>query len=117
MRRLRSTGRIRRPTAQELTQLAATEYLQLTPEEAQDCAELSDGLLRSLDRLDEMPQPSWEIKYTDRDPGYQPSAEEDPLNIFIRKCRVTGAADGKLAGKKRDCSKDTGLFSSCPRLM
>lgn len=100
MRRFRSTGRIRRPTAEELTELAATEYLQLTPEEAQDSAELADGLLKSLDRLDDMPQPRWERKYTDRDPGCQPTEEEDPYNSFIRKCHVTGSGRGMLAGKK-----------------
>ena len=100
MRRLRSTGKIRRPTAEELTELAAREYLHLTPQEAQDIQELSEGLLSTLDRLDDLPQPRWPIKYTDRDPGYRPTEEEDPYNIFIRKCRVTGASSGKLVGKK-----------------
>ena len=31
------------------------------------------------------------LRYTDRDPGYRPTAEEDPLNAFIRKCRIKGA--------------------------
>jgi amidase len=34
-----------------------------------------------------------------REPGYQPSLEEDPLNAWRWKCRIEGAADGLLSGK------------------
>ena len=34
-----------------------------------------------------------------RQPGYQPSPDEDPLNAWMWKCRIEGAADGLLAGK------------------
>ncbi len=34
-----------------------------------------------------------------RQPGYQPSPEEDPLNAWMWKCRIEGAADGLLTGK------------------
>jgi len=34
-----------------------------------------------------------------RTPGYQPRPDEDPLNAWMWKCRVAGAADGLLAGK------------------
>src|SRR5437867_1146078 len=34
-----------------------------------------------------------------RKPGYQPRPEEDPLNAWMWKCRIEGAADGLLAGK------------------
>jgi Asp-tRNA(Asn)/Glu-tRNA(Gln) amidotransferase A subunit family amidase len=36
--------------------------------------------------------------YTDRDPGYEPDAEEDPLNAVVRYCEVRGANSGPLAG-------------------
>ncbi len=39
------------------------------------------------------------LDITDRDPGYRPTQDEDPLNVFIRKCWVEGAADGPLKGK------------------
>src|SRR3989442_16014595 len=39
------------------------------------------------------------LRFTDRDPGYRPTEHEDPLNVFIRKCRVTGADHGLLRGK------------------
>jgi amidase len=34
-----------------------------------------------------------------RKPGYQPSPEEDPLNAWMWKCRIEGAAEGLLSGK------------------
>jgi amidase len=34
-----------------------------------------------------------------RTPGYRPRPEEDPLNAWMWKCRIEGAADGLLAGK------------------
>jgi amidase len=39
------------------------------------------------------------LKYPNRDLGYRPTAQEDPLNLFIRKCRVAGASHGPLQGK------------------
>src|SRR5262249_46742532 len=34
-----------------------------------------------------------------RQPGYKPGPEEDPLNAWMWKCRIEGAANGLLAGK------------------
>lgn len=34
-----------------------------------------------------------------RDPGRRPSAEEDPHNVFVRRCVVEGAPAGPLAGR------------------
>lgn len=39
------------------------------------------------------------VTYAAREPGYRPSAEEDPLNAWMWKCRIEGAAEGLLAGK------------------
>src|SRR5437764_12260966 len=67
--------------------------------EALDVRELIDKLLDEFDKLDDLPQPRFELKYKERDPGYRPSADEDPYNVFILKCSVKGAATGKMAGK------------------
>ncbi|CAH2406135.1 amidase family protein [Mesorhizobium escarrei] len=40
------------------------------------------------------------LRHFDRNTGYRPTADEDPLNIFIRKCLVTGGEGGLLAGRK-----------------
>ena len=39
------------------------------------------------------------LTHLQRDPGYRPGADEDPLNLFIRRCRIEGAHDGPLQGK------------------
>lgn len=51
-----------------------------------------------MDRIDELDAPQPPLRHTDRDPGRRPTAEEDPFNAFVRRCRVTGAAEGPLAG-------------------
>ena len=100
MERLRLRGRIRRPAAEEIRQLAEMEYMNLTEAEVSDLEVLIDRALVGFDRLDELPQPRLEVKYKDRDAGYRPSEDEDPYNAFITKCLVKGAPKGKLAGKK-----------------
>jgi amidase len=70
------------------------------------------GLLSSFNNLDDLPEPLPKVEFTDRDPGYRPSAEEDPYNAFIRKCLVKGAQGGKLAGKRvgvKDCIAVAGV--------
>jgi amidase len=34
-----------------------------------------------------------------RQPGHRPSREDDPLNAWMWKCQIAGAAEGPLAGK------------------
>ena len=100
MKRIRLRGLIRRPTRDEIISLAATEHMSLGDREASDLATLIDGMLEEIDRLDDLPIPEPDLKYRMRDQGYRPNAEEDPYNVFIRKCLVEGARDGKLAGKR-----------------
>ena len=99
MERLRLAGHIRRPTRDEIIELAAMEYMTLTAEEATDMEALIDQQLALVDRLDDLPVPELPVTFTDRDKGYRPTPEEDPFNAFIRKCRVTGASEGKLKGR------------------
>jgi amidase len=53
--------------------------------------------IAGYERLDKLPEPTPDRTYTDRDAGYRPTAEEDPLNAFVRKCEVDGADDGPLS--------------------
>ena len=99
MERTRLSGFIRRPPLDEIQSLAAEAYMNLSEQEAGDLAVLIDGMLQEIDRLDDLPIPEPVLAYRDRDPGYRPTSEEDPYNVFIRKCRVRGAAEGPLAGK------------------
>ena len=99
MERLRLAGHVRRPTPREIVDLAAMEYMTLSPAEADEMAALIDSQLRMVDRLDDLPSPELKVKYPKRDKGRRPSADEDPHNAFIRKCLVRGAPNGSLAGK------------------
>lgn len=100
MERRRLRGFVRRPNVEEIIELAAEEYIFLSDEEAQELSECIDESLNHCDRIDELPQPRFEIKYKQRDMGYRPTPEEDPYNLFIRKCEIKGAPSGKLAGKR-----------------
>lgn len=99
MDRIRLMGKIRRPTRERLEALAALEHMHLTESEAAELESLVDKALDMFDTLDTLPQPEVPLKYPARERGYRPSPEEDPFNAFIRKCRVAGAKEGKLAGR------------------
>lgn len=101
--RTRLAGFIRRPRAEEIRELAAMEYMDLSLEECRELAELLDDALSMIDEIDDIPLPSdfLKVKYSEnREQGYRPGPDEDPYNVFIRKCRVTGSSDGPLKGKR-----------------
>ena len=99
MERHRLAGFIRRPPRDEIRAFAASEHMTLDEREAEDLEPLIDAMLEEIERLDELPAARPELRYTDRDPGRRPTPEEDPFNVFVRTCRVEGAAEGRLAGK------------------
>lgn len=94
----RIRGFVRRPTPEQLTELGAAEHLSLTPREAEQYAAVLDRTLVGVDRVDELCAPTPPLRYTDRDPGGPPSDADDPFHAFIRRCQVTGAPEGPLAG-------------------
>jgi amidase len=89
---------IRPPTPEEIREKAAKHHMSLSDEEVADFAEAIAGTLEGYERLDEIAPPERDTEYTDRDPGYRPESAADPLNAFVRKCEVTGADSGPLAG-------------------
>ena len=91
----------RRPEIEEVMEYGRALGLNLTPTEARIMGSRMVGAIASLEtfyesRIEEQRLP---LKYLNRDPGYRPTEEEDPLNVFIRKCRVVGADHGPLQGK------------------
>src|SRR6056297_1637029 len=90
---------VRPPTRDEIREKAADHHIDLTDEEVEDFAAAIEETLEGYERLDEIPEPRPRIEYTDRDPGYMPGREEDPLNAFVTKCKVKGADSGELAGE------------------
>ncbi|WP_288336526.1 amidase family protein [uncultured Gordonia sp.] len=96
----RIRGFIRRPTPQEVAQLAEREYLSLTPEEAEIYARVLDDTFAAVDRLDELGAQVPSLRHTTRDPGRVPTDVEDPFHAFTRICEVKGADAGPLRGMR-----------------
>ncbi len=95
----RNRGFLSAPTTDELEALAALDGIRLDPGEAASLQPAVAALVEAANRAEELDQPSLATRYTDRDLGRAPTHAEDPLNLFIRRCRVKGSDDGPLAGK------------------
>ena len=91
----------RRPEIEEVMEYGRAMGLDLTPTEARIMGSRMVGAIDSLEAFYEMriEEHKLPLKYFNRDPGYRPTEEEDPLNVFITKCRVEGASSGPLKGK------------------
>src|SRR5437667_11973907 len=97
---------LRRPTTEDLKQLAAANQFRLNPDELADFEAMIPQMFETLDGLDRAPVPSSPLKYPERDPGSRPQTSDDPLNAILRRCSVKGARSGKLVGKRigiKDC--------------
>jgi amidase len=89
---------IQSPTPEEIRQKAAEHFIDLADDEVEDFAAAIEQTLEGYERLDELPEPRPDVEYTDRDAGYRPGRDEDPLNAYVTKCRVEGADSGPLSG-------------------
>jgi amidase len=92
---------LRIPEVEEVMALGKELGFDFTPTEAEIVQERIANSLEGLDKFYEMriEEERLPLRYLTRDPGYRPSAEEDPYNAFIRKCRIEGAGEGILKGK------------------
>ena len=92
---------LQRPDIEQVKNLAGKFKIDLTDTEARLFRIRILEHIEAMEQFQELrieeDQPP--LRYFDRDPGYRPTEAEDPLNAFIRKCRVKGAPDGPLAGK------------------
>jgi amidase len=89
---------IQSPTSEEIRKAAAKHYIDLSEDEVEDFALAIEDTLGGYERLDELSASRPDIQYTNRDFGYKPNREEDPLNAFVTKCRVEGNDSGPLSG-------------------
>ncbi len=92
---------LQRPDIEDVVELASTFHIHLTHTEARV---FTDRMQQQVEKLEEFLELRAEehhppLRYLDRDPGYRPGEAEDPLNAFIRKCRVRGADEGPLSGR------------------
>ena len=111
---------MRAPGREELIELAALNHFELSEEELGTFLPMVEAMVRSLNEIDQMPQPTRPLKYYERDPGQRPQRKDDPLNAILRRCSVKGATSGKLAGKRigiKDCVLLAGVPMSCGSLM
>jgi amidase len=92
---------LRIPEVEEVMEIGKELGFDFTRTEAQMVQERMVSSLEGLNKFYEMriEEERLPMRYLNRDPGYRPSAEEDPYNAFIRKCRIEGAEEGILKGK------------------
>src|SRR5438094_4452961 len=89
------------PDVDQVVAVAKELGIHLSPEEAVLYRKHLMEQLSQFDafvqaRLEELKPP---IISAARKPGWRPTREEDPLNAWMWKCRIEGAAEGVLAGK------------------
>jgi amidase len=90
-----------RPSIEDIKEYGEGLGLKLSPAELRIMHSRMIDQVAALETFNELriEEQKLPLKYMNRDPGYRPTEEEDPLNVFIRKCRVEGAKDGLLKGK------------------
>jgi amidase len=95
----RVRGFVRPPSLEQLKAIADWLYIPLSAEEIAEYQDIVAEALTACNRIDDLPQDRPNITGS-RFPGYRPSPEEDPLNVFITKCEIKGEKVGKLTGKR-----------------
>ena len=90
-----------RPEKNDVIELAKELGIHLTRTEARI---FRTRMLEHIDALEafhelRIPEDRPPLRFVERDPGRRPTPDEDPLNAFIRICRVEGAAEGPLKGR------------------
>ncbi len=88
----------RRPTPEEFSRIADAYNLSPTPADVESYIELSQPILDSYARLDQLTAPSLPVKYP-RAPGARPQPEDNSLGAWYWRCDINGADAGILSGK------------------
>jgi amidase len=92
---------MRIPEVEEVMEIGKKLGFDYTRTEAEIIQGVMAEQLVGLDQFYEMriEEERLPLRYLTRDPGYRPTAQEDPLNVFLRKCRIEGSGVGLLKGK------------------
>ncbi|TVQ56226.1 MAG: amidase, partial [Rhodobacteraceae bacterium] len=105
---------IRRPTKEQLAEIADRLGMTLSPEEVDLYHANMQGSLGAYDVLDALPDEIPAVKYP-RTPGYRPGPEENPHNAWYWKTDIPGAARGPLKGKTV-ALKDNVMLAGVPMM-
>ena len=89
---------VRQPTVEEIFRIADAYNLNPSPADVESYIELSQPILDSYARLDQLTAPSLPVKYP-RAPGARPQPEDNPLGAWYWRCDITGPQGGLLSGK------------------
>lgn len=95
---MRQRRRIEIPTVSDIEALAESERLELRAGEAVALQTTVAALVAAAAEAEERETIDLRRRPGERDPGHRPSPDEDPLNAFIRRCKVRGASEGPLEG-------------------
>ena len=90
---------IARPTAGDVAEMARLDGIELRDGEAADLVETVAALVAAAGRAEDRETLHVPLRPGRRDPGRRPTKDEDPYNVFVRRCLVEGASDGVLAGR------------------
>jgi amidase len=98
----------------DLPELARGWGFDPSPDEAGELLAVAEAVFSALDTLDaqepDLPAPVEAV----REPGSRPSAEEDPLNAIVRRCRVRAQHYEGLLSGKRLAMKDSVAIAGIP---
>lgn len=100
------------PTRQQVVAIAERLGLHLSDEELDTYHAMMPGTVEAYRRLRRLPEPRPPVRYP-RTPGWEPSAEENPLNAWYWRCSIPGAPGGPLAGRTV-AVKDTVCVAGVP---
>lgn len=104
---------LRKPTINQLKEIAKDYYLELTDKELAEFQDAIENSLESYKRLSEMHEPKLEVKYP-RTPGYRPGKEENKLGAWYWKTSVKGNPNGGLLSGKKIALKDNVSLAGVP---
>ena len=112
---------IKRPTVDQLQEVALSLGIHLSTEQAGVYNTLLQGNFDAYDVIDALPDYVPLVTYP-RTPGYRPSAEENKYGAWYVKTIVKGSATGKLAGKTvvlKDniCLAGVPMMNGCSKLV
>jgi amidase len=105
---------IRRPTQDQLADIAAGFGFAMSPAEIAAYAEAALPGVQLYEAVDAMSDNLSPVRYP-RTPGYRPEGEENKYNAWHVKVRIDGKAGSKLAGK-RIALKDSICLAGVPMM-